>query len=589
MPRRPGPVKTVGVWGLVCAGAAATAWTAWFVARSPVQLDPEVNAVVGAAYIASLVAVGAYTWYRRPMSRLGPLVAVAGLTWALTTPSASGNALAYTIGMTFWAGWIVLKLYMYLAFPRGRLESRLERGVILAFAGSSVVIWALILVLAHKLPAGGDFVNCGTRCPENAFQLVDASHKVGDALVVTYGSVTALLTLAVAILVISKARSQSALRRRALAPLSCVLVANFVAFVLTLLVRPNYPGTAHTFKGIDAALVVAIPLAIIAGQIRGSLFAAATAGQFAVSLHERRVTPEEVQGLLRDTLGDPTLILALADGEADGYVDVAGRPFEFPLGDDRRECVRILTRERTAALLVYDPQLDLDPAVVHGVAASALLLLENAQLVEQLQTSRQRLMTVADEERRRLERDLHDSAQHRLLVIQLKLDLLRDGIEQQELARELDELREQATTASEEIRALAHGIYPGLLSDVGVAHAIIDATRLSPIAVEIVDRGIGRFDPASEAAVYFCILEAVQNAAKHAGKNAHVTITLVRSADSVRFRVTDDGVGFQPGAEGSTGAGLTNMRDRIEALGGELAIASAPNGGTAIEAVVPLR
>jgi signal transduction histidine kinase len=371
--------------------------------------------------------------------------------------------------------------------------------------------------------------------------------------------------------------------------LSYVLVANLVLFVLVLLVRPSYPSTAQTFKGINAALSLAIPCAIVAGQFRGRLFAAASAGRLVASTHGRLVTPEQVQGLLRDTLGDPTLMLALAAGETDEYVDVAGRPFEVPLEPDRRRCVPIPSRGRTAALLVYDPQLDVDAAAVQGVAASAFLLWENAQLVGQLQTSRQRLMTVADEERRRLERDLHDGAQHRLLVIELKLGLLRKGIQQQELARELDDLMEQTSAAAEEIRALAHGIYPGLLRDVGVAHAITHATRLSPVPVEIVDRGIGRTDPAIEAALYFCVLEAVQNVAKHAGRTAQVTITLARSADSVSFRVTDDGTGLQPGAIGSTGTGLTNMRDRIEALGGRLEIASAPNEGTTIEAVVPLR
>jgi signal transduction histidine kinase len=579
----------VGPWGLICAGVAAAVWTAWFVSRSRVQLDPVVDATVGAAYIASLVAAGAYTWYRRPNSRLGLLVGADGLAWALTTPSASGSALPHTIGMTIWAGWIVLTLYMYLAFPRGRLDSRLERGVILAFAGTSVVIWALILVLAKKLPAGGDFVNCGVRCPQNALRFVNASHGVGDALTVAYASVTAMLTLSTAILVISKTRSQSALGRRATEPLSYVLVANLVLFVLILLVRPSYPGTAHTFKGINAALSLAIPLALIAGQMRGRLFAAESAGRLAASSRGRRVTPEEVQGLLRETLGDPTLILALADAETGGYVDVDGRPFALPLEQDRHERVRILTGGATAALVVHDPQIDIDAGIVQGLAASALMLLENAQLLEQLQESRQRLMTVADEERRRLERDLHDGAQHRLLVIQLKLGLLRERIQEEELARQLDELREQATNAADEIRALAHGIYPGLLGDIGLAHAVTEATRLSPIPVEVDDHGIGRTDPATDAALYFCILEAVQNAAKHAGRNAHVTVTLARSAGSVSFRVADDGAGFRPGASGSPGTGLTNMRDRIEALGGALEIESRPNRGTTIEAVVPIR
>ena len=115
--------------------------------------------------MSAYVAVGAYTWWRRPQSPLGPVVAGAGFLYSVTSLNASKAPLAYTIGMVVWAVYIVYVGYLYLCFPRGRLESKLERGFILAFVLSAVVVWGLILLVSPTLPAGGDFTNCGTACP----------------------------------------------------------------------------------------------------------------------------------------------------------------------------------------------------------------------------------------------------------------------------------------------------------------------------------------------------------------------------------------------------------------------------------------
>ena len=171
--------------------------------------------------MSAYVAVGAYTWWRRPQSPLGPVVAGAGFLYGVTSLNASGAPLAYTIGMVVWAGYIVYVGYLYLCFPRGRLESTLERGFMLAFVLSTAVVWGLILLLSPTLPAGGDFTNCGTDCPHNALQIVSghadtrrgARSRPSDI-------VFTIAAIGVAMLVFNKARSPSHLRRRALAPLT---------------------------------------------------------------------------------------------------------------------------------------------------------------------------------------------------------------------------------------------------------------------------------------------------------------------------------------------------------------------------------
>jgi signal transduction histidine kinase len=231
--------------------------------------------------------------------------------------------------------------------------------------------------------------------------------------------------------------------------------------------------------------------------------------------------------------------------------------------------------------------LDTDSALVEGLAASSLMMLENARLVEELHASRARLTEAGDRERRKLERDLHDGAQQRLMAIQVQLRLVEERVRDHELAARLDAVGAQAAEAVEELRALAHGIYPPVLRDFGLVDALRSFAITAQIPVKIVDEGIGRCSPTVEAAIYFCCMEAVQNATKHAGGHARVTITLGRDRERVRFAVADDGVGMDASAADGHGDGLTSMRDRIGAVSGELEITSTPGRGTTIRATVP--
>jgi signal transduction histidine kinase len=206
-----------------------------------------------------------------------------------------------------------------------------------------------------------------------------------------------------------------------------------------------------------------------------------------------------------------------------------------------------------------------------------------------LQASRRRLVTTADAERRRIERDLHDGAQQHLVALAVGIRLVRDGLAAKaspgdlELLDELDRgVRESITS----LRHLAHGIYPPLLRDAGLGEALRAAAKRSPLDVTVVAGALGRHPEQVEAAVYFCCLEALANAAKHA-PGAAVTITLEAGTGELRFEVSDTGPGFDP-ARTPAGAGLSNMADRIGALGGEVAWRSAPGQGTTVVGRTPV-
>lgn len=225
-----------------------------------------------------------------------------------------------------------------------------------------------------------------------------------------------------------------------------------------------------------------------------------------------------------------------------------------------------------------------------------LLALENAELKSALLESRReladaraRIIGAGDRGRRELERDLHDGAQQRLTTIQVKLRMAEDSAPDEDLARQLQSISTEVEQAVDELRSLAHGIYPAVLRDHGVAAAVRSVAIRAPIPVCVVDEAIERSPAAVEAAVYFCTLEAVQNATKHAGADARVTVMLgPGSRRGIRFEVTDDGAGFNTAVR-SNGIGLISMRDRIGAVGGELDVASAPGAGTTVRGTIPGR
>jgi signal transduction histidine kinase len=226
---------------------------------------------------------------------------------------------------------------------------------------------------------------------------------------------------------------------------------------------------------------------------------------------------------------------------------------------------------------------DVGEQPVAGADVESLL-----RTIEELRDSRARLVEAAQRERHRLERDLHDGAQQRLFAIQIKVEAARErAAGDGELERELAEIASDARAAVDELRSLAHGLYPVALRERGLVGALRTLPFEAAIPVDIVDRDAPRCSPAVEEAVYFTVREAIQNATKHAGPGARVTVTLEPSTIGLAFAVADDGAGFD-GERHGDGAGITSMRDRIGAVGGELELVSAPGSGTTVRGRVPL-
>jgi len=251
-----------------------------------------------------------------------------------------------------------------------------------------------------------------------------------------------------------------------------------------------------------------------------------------------------------------------------------------------------------------EPFTDSEDMVLTEIARQIGLALHNVQLDtalqasldqlqqrnHELQESRARIVAAGDAERRKLERNLHDGAQQHLVALAVKLRLAHDAVEDDpaDAMAMIDEIKSDVQSAITELRALAHGIFPPLLVSGGLPEALPAAAGRCPLPTSVELEGVGRYGNEIEAAIYFCVLEALQNAGKHAGDTASITVRVVANAEQLQFEVADDGVGFEPAGGGAVGHGFVNMADRLGAFGGSVDVTSAPGKGTTINGRVPL-
>jgi signal transduction histidine kinase len=264
-------------------------------------------------------------------------------------------------------------------------------------------------------------------------------------------------------------------------------------------------------------------------------------------------------------------------GELLGLIVVERKP-DVPFSDEEEQVLAALARQVGLAL----------NNVRLGTALEASLGELQLQ-ADELRASRARVVAAADAERRRIERDLHDGAQQHLVALAVNLRLARELADSDPVGARavLEELAGDVHKALEEIRVLAHGIYPKLLEDRGLSDALHAAVSRAPVRPRLETDAIGRYGPEVEVTVYFCCLEAIQNVGKHAGRDVRATLRVWEEQGGLRFEVADDGAGFDPRVE-PRGSGLTNMSDRLGALGGRLSVVSAPGDGTRVAGVIPL-
>ncbi len=568
--------------------APLVAITVWLALTSEHLERPVPGALYWSWLTAAPMAIGLYWWMRRPASRFGPLLIGFGILQWVVSLQASDWPPAFVIGVLAEGPAFLLRYYLVLAFPMGRLEPPAARwlmGALWVVLLGFFLPWALF---SPEISGAGRLTGCASTCPENVLQIASAPDVVkvaGDAE--TYGLLA--ITLAVFVVYLWRLWTASKPQRRSLAAVAVTsllllpvwFASTFAAYILTL-----DPATLDKLAWGVVATRALLPVGFLVALLQAERFAA-RAQRSLLELLAARPTPEHWRTRIAAVLDDRSLRLAFYDPASGRFREPDGEELTPPPPTAPLAWVPVDRDGQPVAAMVIDETLAEDPELVRAAASATLLAVENGHLEGELRASRARILEAGHAERRRIERDLHDSAQQRLVALRIHLELVGARMQQREERDLVAGLGHEVEEAIDDLRSIASGVYPAVLTDGGLAAALTSVGRHAALPVAIHDRGIGRHSPEVEATVYFCCVEALQNAAKHAGGDAIVTITLDASDHEVAFRVEDDGRGFDDRAV-QMGHGLANLADRVSAANGTLQIDSAPGEGTRITGRIPV-
>jgi signal transduction histidine kinase len=552
--------------------------------------SPWWEAVPSVAIAWTYLISGLIAWWRRPASRIGPLLLLVAASLLVRKLQYSGNSTLFTIGFALGSMYAACFAHLVLAYPTGRIRDRLERRFV-AVAYAVFFLLPVGVLLAYD-PNNSCLFNCShvhrvrpdsvisLTGDHTAFTVMHVVQHVGG-----YGLAGAVFIA----LILRRWLSASHHTRRKLTPLLVAGVAaglrSISEAVFGITSRTNLE--ALTLFCIEEAVQIAVPIVLLLGLL-GERLARASVADLVRELGS--TPPAEVGVPVARALGDPTLEVAFWMPARRGYVDAHGRPYTLPEPSSRRALTPLSNHGEPVAVLVHDPALLDEPKLLESVCAAAHMSLENARLHAELQAqllkvreSRARLVAAADVERGRIERDLHDGAQQRLVALALDLRLAERDLDASDTGTRalLEAAVDSLQTAVTELRELAHGVYPAILTQAGLAAALDDLAARTALPVTV-HAPPERLPEEVEATAYFVACEALANAVKHAGATA-VAIDASVDNGALLVSVEDDGAG---GAD-PEGHGLRGLADRLEARGGRIWVESPAGGGTRVTGEIP--
>ncbi len=542
----------------------------------------------------TFLLTGAIAWARRPDNRLGPLLMAIGFAWFIGTHSRADVEWMGHLARSFQGYYEPLIGALVLAYPSGRIASRVGQIVIGAWFLDHAAWSAVQLILNRPL----SWYGCAT-CPDTVDAFI-ANCRLLDGIGPISLSISVALAIGVLLLAARRVLAAGPAGRRRLAPVVLASLALGIGIVATngfrvlidpqLYVDPRIAALSYVI-GMLAAV------AVLAGLLQDRLARTAVA-DLVIDLRRDATAigadPRRLRDSLRRALGDSTLELFPFDRSAGGYTDAEGVPTDLPPSGPKRAVTLIGSDRDLVAAIGHDPALLDDPGLIAAVTTAVRLESDNRLLagevdrqLAELRASRARIVTATDAERRRVERDLHDGAQQRLVSLSMELGRLRGAAARTGDAatvEALGDLSRELETAIEELRELARGILPPILTDAGLGPAIESLALRASLPVDAEVALEGRLPPSIELTLSFVIAEGLANVARHANAS-HVTIRIARHEGRVSVEVRDDGVG---GVEPTRGSGIQGLVDRVGALGGSLSVDSRAGRGTTLRAEVPV-
>jgi signal transduction histidine kinase len=545
---------------------------------------PYLGPLVGWSFIAG----GLIAWSRRAETterRIGVLMVATGFAWFSGGLTRLDEWVLPSIGSALSGVWTALAICLLLVFPDGRLRSRVDRVVVAAIVVDTIVLQWLVLLFSPTIETGAP----------NAFVLWP-NDQVANLLAI--GSQALLVVIAGTMLGLFAERWQAATPplRRALTPVYLAGTVTMLLFGTTILVSrmsgaslPAQADIGRVLFSLSLIALAVVPLAFLAGLVRVRL-ARFAVGDLLVELRKTRA-PGALRDALARVLHDPSLEIAYWLPDREAYVGADGRSIELPADENGRVTTVIEHEGRRVAALVHDVSLRAEPELVSAACTAAGIALENERLqadlrarLEELKDSRLRVIEAADAERRRLERNLHDGAQQGLATLAVELAMLDELLESHPEARQLlEQAQDDLANSLDELRELARGIHPAVLTDHGLAVALEALAERTALPIRLKVELEERLPEPIEVACYYVVAECLANVAKYAHAS-QASVALSRESDEVVIEVGDDGVG---GASQERGSGLRGLADRVEALGGTIAVSSPVGRGTRVRAQIP--
>ena len=569
------PPRPLVRWLIVLAGGAGAAGSVLLALANDQMAEPGLQAGLLNWITLPYILAGVIAWSRRPDSLFGPLIVAAGFAMFLSSLQWASAGIPYTLGLAFDLLPVALFLHVFLAFPGGRLGRARERRVVAASYSA-----AIGLQLVKMLLGGGE--------SGNVLGVVENSGAAQVVEDVELAALSALSLVGVALLADRRRGSVRPLR-----PSVALLVDSFalgLVMIAVLLLAGAFEWPSfETIRRITFGVMGVAPVAFLIGLLNARRSRLAL-GDLLVRLRSDPAPPD-LHEALAGALRDPSLTLAYWLPEFESWADVDGRQVELPQDGSGRTATLIKRDGAPVAALIHDASLADEPQLLDAVSAAAAIALENGRLqaelrarLEELRGSRRRVIEAGQEERQRLERDLHDGAQQRLIALSLELGLLEGRLHHDpDVRSRLDDARQEIGRSLEELRDVARGIHPAVVSGHGLAVALESLAARAPVPVRLAVDLEERVPERVEVAAYYVVCESLANVAKHA-RATSATVDVAQANGQVVVEVVDDGVG---GADTERGSGLRGLADRVEALGGRLRIWTPRGGGTRVRAEMP--
>jgi signal transduction histidine kinase len=571
---RPSVLGAIGVAGVA---AASTSFVLALVSDLVAgQLgEPLVVAMLTVWLTLSYILCGLLAWWRRPKSRFGPLMIAAGFANFLATLVWSTHDVLYTFGQALDLVPPVLFLHVFLAFPDGRLKGRFVGGLI-ATSYATAIGFELV-----RMYFGG----FGSR---NLLEHHVNTSVSSAALKIQLTMVSVFCLVGVAVLLVRRLRAVRALRRSLGLLVDAFALGLVMIAFLFVSAAFGGPWVAQIRWATFATLALA-PTVFLIGLL-GARLARSALGDLVVELRAD-LTPADLRDALARSLRDPSLELAYWLPEFETYADVDGQPLDLHVLARGRATTLIDRKGQHIAALLHDFSLRDEPELLAAVTAAAGIAVENGRLqaelrarLEELRGSRARVIAAGQKERQRLERNLHDGAQQRLIALSLELSRLEQELGADPNAQlRLDQARREIALSLSELRDVARGIHPAVVSGHGLKVALESMVAHAPLPVRLRVDLEGRQEEPLEVAAYYVVSESLANVAKHA-RATSATVDVARKGRQIVVEIVDNGVG---GADTERGTGLRGLADRVEALGGRLRVWTPTGGGTRVKAELP--